>query len=211
MCGIGISHILDQDLTQFLPVKDINTHGSKSAAGMCGLFFEIDDLVVLVSDHDTETGCFLQGDRHNCDGSCCALCLVEVEHLVVVHLVDVVTGKNQKIFRIISINEINVLGNSIRCSTVDIEACVSLLTGCKNENTTVLGVKSPQTALRNIAVKEHRLVLCQNTNYINTAVCTVAEREIDDAVFAAVGDSRLCYVVGKVEQAASPATGQDHS
>ena len=178
---------------------------------MCGLFFEIDDLVVLVSDHDTETRCFLHGYGHNCNGSCRALCLVEVEHLVIVHLVDVVARKNQKVLRIVGVDEINVLGNSISCSAVYIEACISLFTGCKNENTAVLGVKSPQTALRNIAVKEHGFVLRQNTDYVNTAVCTVAEREIDDAVFATVSDSRLCYVVGKVEQAASPATGQDHS
>ena len=136
---------------------------------------------------------------------------MEVKHLIIVHLVDVVAGENQKVFRVVGVDEIDILRNCICCSTVNIEACVSLLTGCKNENTTVLGVKSPQTALRNIAVEQYGLILCQNTNYVNTAVCTVAEREIDDAVFATVGDSRLCYVVGKVEQAASPATGQDHS
>ena len=44
-----------------------------------------------------------------------------IEHLIVVHLVNVVAGENKKIFRIILVDEVDVLGDRISSSAVDIE------------------------------------------------------------------------------------------
>ena len=83
MCRIRIILISDQDSAKLLPVKDIDTHGCQGAAGMCGLLFEVDDLVVLIGDHDAETGCFFHGDGHDRDGGSRTCLLVAVEHLVI--------------------------------------------------------------------------------------------------------------------------------
>ena len=118
MMGIGIFHICDQYLAQRFPVEDVDTHGSKIALRMLGLFFELDDPVLLIGIHDTETAGFLHRDADNGDRGVGLVCLVEVEHFVVIHLVDVVARKDQQILGIVSVDKVDILGNGIGCATV---------------------------------------------------------------------------------------------
>ena len=178
---------------------------------MCGLLFEVDDLVVLIGDHDAETGCFFHGDGHDCDGSGSACLLVAVEHLVVVHLVDVVTGEDKQIFRIIRIDEIDVLCDCVSGAAIDIQSCVCFLTGSQNEYAAVFGIKAPEASLCDIAVQQYGFILGQDTDNVDPTVGTVAEREIDNTVFATVSNCWLSNFVGKIMQTTSPTTGQDHS
>ena len=57
---------------------------------MLGLLLEVNDVSVVIGYHDAETGSFLHGNVQNGDGSSSVLFLVIAEHLVIVHLVDVV-------------------------------------------------------------------------------------------------------------------------
>ena len=72
-----------------------------------------------------------------------------------------------------------------RCA-VYVQIGVGFFTGRKNEDSAVLCIQSPAAACSYVAVQKNRLVLRQNADNINAAVCTVAERKINDAVFAAV-------------------------
>ena len=111
---------------------------------------------------------------------------VLLQHDVIIHLVNVIAGEDKQIFGIIAVDKVDILRNGICCSAEHFEAGVSFLAGSENEDTAVLCVKAPQAALCDIAVEQNGFVLGQNTHYINSAVGTVAEGEIDDAVFSTV-------------------------
>ena len=211
MFGIRIFSIRNEDFTDLLVIKNVNTHGSQSASGMSRLLFEINDPSALICNHDTESGCFFQSYRHNCNSTCRILLFVECKHLIIIHLVNMISGKNEQIVRIVIVDKVNILSDCISCSTVYIKVCISLLTRWQYKDTTVLGIQSPETALCCIAAKKHRFILGQNTNGINPTVGAVTQREIDNTILSPVIYSRFCYFVGKVMQTASPATGKDHS
>ena len=71
---------------------------------------------------------------------------VIIQHLCIIHFVDVVTGKDQKIFRILGIDEIDILRNGICSSSVYIQIYICFLTWRKYINTAVLGIKPPASA-----------------------------------------------------------------
>ena len=114
--GIRVIHILDQELAQSGPGEDVDAHGSQGAAGMCGLLLEVDDVVVVIGDHDAEAARLLHGDGHDRDGRRRAFFLVAVKHLVVVHLVNMVAGEDKEVFRIVAVDEVDVLGDRVRGS-----------------------------------------------------------------------------------------------
>ena len=109
-----------------------------------------------------------------------------------------------------TIDEINILGDSICSSTENFKSGISFFTRSQDENAAVLGVKAPKASLCNVAVQKHGFVLSQNTYNIDAAVGTVTEGEIDDAVFSTVCNCRLRHFVGEIMQTTSPTTGQDH-
>ena len=59
------------------------------------LFLEFHDAVCCeISIHDTETACFFHRNFHNCDCCICFVCDVGIKHLIVVHFVNVIAGKD---------------------------------------------------------------------------------------------------------------------
>ena len=97
-----------------------------------------------------------------------------------------ISGKYEKVFRSKGVDEIDVLCNRVRGSSVNIQIGIGFFTRRKYIDPAVLCVKSPTAACRNVAVQKDGFVLSQNPNRINAAVCTVAQREIDDTVFSAI-------------------------
>ena len=97
-----------------------------------------------------------------------------------------VAGEDKEILGIVAVDEIDVLGNSIRSSAENFQTGISFLTRSQDENAAVLCVKAPKAALCNITVQEYRFILCQNADNIDAAVGAVTEGEIDDAVFSTV-------------------------
>ena len=99
---------------------------------------------------------------------------MSLKHFRIVHLVNMVAGKNQHIFRLIIIHKVNILGDCIRRSSVHIQIRIRFLTGRKNKNTAVAGIQSPASSACHITVQKNRFILCQYTYHIDSAVCTVA-------------------------------------
>ena len=121
-----------------------------------------------------------------------------------------VTGENQQVVRVIGVDKVDVLGDRVSGSPVHIEAGVRLFTGRKHEYAAVPGIETPASARGDIAVQQNGFVLGQNTYDIDPAVGTVAERKINDTVFAAVGNGRFSDFVRKVVKTAPPASGKNH-
>ena len=121
-----------------------------------------------------------------------------------------VAGEDKEVFRIVAVNEVDVLGDRVCGSAEHFEAGVGLFTGSEDEDAAVLGIKAPQAALRDIAVQKYGFVLGKDAYHVHAAVGAVAQGEIDDTVFAAVCHCRLRHLVGEIMQTTSPAAGQDH-
>jgi len=91
---IRIFHICKEHLTEKLPVKDINTHRSKVALWMFRFFFEFNDASSPVRIHDTEAAGFLHRYFNDCNGSICIHFFVVIQHFIIIHFINMVTGEN---------------------------------------------------------------------------------------------------------------------
>lgn len=96
--------------------------------------------------HDTKTACFFHRNLDNGDGCICMMFFVVIKHLIVVHLVNMVTRKNQQIFRCIGINKVNVLRNSIRSSSVYVQVCICFFPWWQNIYAAVFGIQTPSSS-----------------------------------------------------------------
>ena len=173
MVGIRILDICHEHFAKKLPCKNINTHRCKITLWMLRLFLEFYNTSGFICVHDTKTAGLLHRDLNNCDGCVSIGFLMSCQHFVIVHFVNMISGKNQNIFRIKFIDEIDILGNRICGSTIYIQIFVSLFTGRKNIDTTVFGIQTPTSAGCNIAVQLNGFILCKHTYYINTTIGTV--------------------------------------
>ena len=133
-----------------------------------------------------------------------------VQHLVVIHLVDMVTRQNKDIFRIHRIQEIQVRRNRICGTAVYLKVLRILLTRRQNIDTAIIGIKSPVMISCNIRIQQHRLILSQHADCIDVRVRAVAERKVDNPVLAAEMDSRLRDFLGQFMQAGSPSSCKNH-
>ena len=185
MARFRILHIRDQSLPQCLPGEDVDAHGCEIALRFLRLLLEFHDLAALIRIHDAKTAGFLPRYRTNRNCQLGFLFLMELEHRIIVHFINVIARQYQQIIRTVGVNEINILGNGICSSAIDIEAFIGFFAGRQHEHATVLGIKTPASARCDVAVKKHGLILRQDTNYVDPAVRTVTEREIHDAVLAA--------------------------
>ena len=134
-----------------------------------------------------------------------------LKHLVVIHLIDVIPGQDQKILRVILIDEINVLGNRIRGSAVHIQSGIRFFPRCQNKDARISGIKSPAGSCRHITVQQNRLILGQDTDNVDAAVRAIAEREVNDTILSSIIHRRLRNLVGELVQPASAPAGEDHS
>src|SRR5699024_12009718 len=95
-------------------------------------------------------------DRNVTGVQTCALPILLGQHLGIIHLVDMVAGKDQKVIGTVIVNKVNVLGNSICGSAVNIQIGICFFTGRQNKNTAVLRVQSPTRSEERRVGKEGR-------------------------------------------------------
>lgn len=88
------------------------------------------------------------------------------KHLVVVHFVDMVARKDDHIFRIITLNVVDILINCIGCSRIPV-CTVNSLIRAEAVYTRVHTVKIPRLSVSYVFVKNKRLILCENTYSVN--------------------------------------------
>ena len=130
---------------QRLPVEDINTHRRQIAARICRLLLEVSNPAVFIGNHNSEAFRFFHRNRHNCYGHLCAVLLVEIKHHFIVHLINMIPGKNQHIVRIKGLHVVDILIYRIRCTSIPFTVC-TLLIGRKNCNAAYVPVQIPRYA-----------------------------------------------------------------
>ena len=86
--------------------------------GSAGFLHEVLDPSRIVHSHDAEPGGFGASYGEAADGNVRVLAGMLVEHVLVVHLVDVVAREHEEEFRSVAVDDVDVLGDGIRGPSV---------------------------------------------------------------------------------------------
>ena len=176
---------------------------------MSRLLLEVDDAVRLIRDHDAEAAGFFHGNGHDGDSDICFVGFVIVQHDLIVHLVDMVAGKNEDIVRIVSINEFNVLEDGV-CGTAVPVASLRALIGSQQSYTADIAVQIPRNTDTDMRVQAQRLVLCKNTDRVDTGIDAVAQRKVNNAVLSAERNCRLSDLLSQNTETAALTACKKH-
>ncbi len=214
--GIGVFGVGDQDGHQELRVKEIDAHGSvhlvgvhARGLGMRGLFLESDNAPVFVRFDDTETARGLLGIHfEGRDGNIRAGFHVLLQHLLVIHFVDMVAGKNEDVVRLLGTDRINVLIDRVGGALVPLLRDAHLRSEDFDEFA-VAHERGPAAA--NVAIQAERFVLRENKNAAEVAIETIREGDVNDAVNSAERHCRLGAITRQGPKALALSAGQQHT
>ena len=158
------------------------------------LFFETDHAVVRVNFDNTEFASFF--DRHrdgrNREEGCTAQ--VEINHLVDVHLVNVVATENSHEVRAFVGNQVDVLENGVGSTAVPFVTRTHL-GGHEVHILVQTCIQAPGG--RNVLVQRIALELRQNLDLENAGIDEIVEDEVDNAVGSAKVYGGFCTVAGE--------------
>ena len=198
-----------QRLFECFPRENINSHRCQITSRVFRFFFKLGDPSCSVGDHNTETACLLDRHRHTGDSYICLICLMVIKHHFVIHLVDMVTGENQNVFRIVGLHVCHILKNCVCCSGIPVAVTIFFIGG-KHGNTAHIPVQIPRNTDPDMGVQTQWLILGQYAHGINARVNTVAQRKIDNTIFSSKCYRRFGNLLGKYTQSASLTSGQQH-
>jgi hypothetical protein len=207
---IRIGLVLDQIFAQDIPVENVNSHRCQVGLRVLRLLLEFGDAVVLICNHQTETGSILPRNLHNRNTEFSVLFLVETKEITVILFADLVTGKNNHILGIIALNKRNILVNCIRSSLVPVRAGC-LLIRREHMNTTIETVKVPRLSIADVLVENQWLILGQDTYGINTGIYAVGKRKVDDTILSAKRNCWFCQLLGQGIKPGTLAASKKHS
>lgn len=135
---------------------------------------------------------------------------VVVQHLLHVHLVDMVGRENADMVGIIESNQVKVLENSVTRPLVPVLTSPHLGRGQGHE---VIPVPQGSTELPTpfyMLVQGLALELDEDIDRKETTVHQVGERKIDDPVLGSKGDSRFGPILGEWHQPLPFAPGENN-
>ena len=207
--GLLVDGILAEGLDQKLGIEDVDAHGGQVGVRLVGLLGELLDALVLVLGDDAEAGCLLPGHGHDGDGQVRLVTLVVLEHLLVVHVVELVTREDQDEVRIVLLDEADVLRDRIGGAGVPRTAGLRRVRG-EDRDSTVALVQVPGGAGTQVGVEQVRPVLGQHADRVDARVGAVRQREVDDAILATERDGRLGDVLGEDAEPAALPAGKKH-
>src|SRR5208282_1678046 len=181
----------------------------RNTPGLFGFLFKADYPPVLVDLHYAQGGCHFLIYLNRCNSTDCILFPLESEHFRVVHLVDMVSGEDEEIVWGLLFDKIYVLIYCIGGTCVPLLAD-TLLGRDRDEEFVQLGIKESGPSEGQVTVQRERFVLRYDRHLSNVGIETVAQCEIDYAVFASERDCGLCTVDSKGMQALALAAGQNN-
>ena len=134
---------------------------------------------------------------------------MELEHFVIVHLVDVVAAQHGHILGVVTVHKGDILIDGVGGALVP-GLGFGLGIGGQHVGPAPVAVQIPGLAVADVIVEFQGLVLGEHPHGVNAGVDAVGQWEINDAVFAAEGHRRLGGVLREHVQAAPLAAGQKH-
>ena len=116
-----------------------------------------------------------------------------LQHLLIVHLIDVVAGQDEDVVGVVQGDKADVLIDGVGGTLVPGALVALLHIGGQDVDTAVGAVQIPGLAVADVTVELQRLVLGEDAHGINAGVDAVTQGEVDDAVLAPEGDGGFCY------------------
>ena len=160
---------------------------------MFRLLLKFCDPVAVVCDNHAEAARFLDGNRHRSNGDIGVIGFVIIQHHFVIHLIDVIAGKDEHVVRIVGFHIFQVLIDGIGGSRIPVTAFASLIRR-KNRNASHIPVQIPRNADPDMSIQTKRLILGEHTHRIHAGINAVAQGKIDDTVLSPKRYRRLCYL-----------------
>ena len=157
----------DQCFFEHRPAEYVDTHGSKITARFLRFFFELRHASCLICNHDAEAACFFYRNRHTGNRYVSLVCFVIVQHNFVIHFINMISRKNQYIIRIVLLHIIQILKNCIGRPGIPF-AVGTLFIWRKYGHTALVSVQIPRNTNADMGVQPQRLILCQNTDCIDS-------------------------------------------
>ena len=161
----------------------------------------------FVDMHDAEALGLLERGLETADGDVGAGVDMLLQHLLVVHLVDVIAGEQHHEQGTIALDDVDVLIDGVRGAEVPHRLRHALRSGQDVETFVALRAEEVPAALQ-VADEAVGLVLSGDRDAANAGIESVREREVDDPRLAAEIDRGLGAPVGELEQAAAAPAGQ---
>src|SRR5262245_27737571 len=195
--------------------KDVNAHRAEAVVriardrfGARDFFFKADDPLIGVHLHDAELAGRNGIGPESTDGDIGADVDVVLHHRLVVHLVDVVAGEDDDVFRPLLFEDVNVLIDGVSGTLIP-GFVDSLLRWDDIDEFAQFAIEIVPPTLIDVAIKAHCLVLREEQDAAKVAVEAVGKREVDNAVQAAERDGRFGPVAGERLEACPFAARQD--
>ena len=204
--GVRVGGVLAQEVEQEFGVEHVDAHRGERHVGLAGhrrrilgLFEEVDDPVGLVDVHHAEARRLLARDFEAADGDVRAALDVLGEHLLVVHLVDVVARQNDDVARRVVLDDVDVLIDRIRRTEVPGVFRDALARRQHVEALVALGTEEVPAAGQ-VPDEAVGLVLGRHPDAADARVQRVRQREVDDAGLPAEIDRRFRPAVCQLHQ-----------
>ena len=157
--GRWVLFVQDEFSAEYFPLEDVDTHACCVGFWLLGFFLEGNNFALGIRFQNTKAGCLLWINRNHRDGDISIVFLVELQHVVVFHLVDVVAGQNKNVFGSEFVDKLDVLVDGICCALVPLAFVFAHVWG-QNVHTTIIYVQVPALAVTNVRVEFQWLVLC---------------------------------------------------
>ena len=176
---------------------------------MAGFSSKSDDAPVLVRfEHAEFSGGLGRIHFDGGDGDVRAGRDVLLEHLLVVHLVDVVAGEDEDVVGLLAADRIDVLVDGVGGALIPVLRDAHL--GRQNfDEIAVAHQRGPAAA--DVAVEAERFVLGEDEDAAQVAIEAVREGEVDDAIDAAERDGGLGAVARERPEPLALAAGQENT
>src|SRR5882724_5464037 len=111
-----------------------------------------------------------------------------LQHFLVIHLVDVIAGKNDDVTRVLAAYRINILIHGVGGAEIPVRGDAHLRRQNFDELAEAQQLRPP---LANVPVKRKRFVLRQNKYAAQVAIDAVGKSDVDDSIDAAKWHGRL--------------------
>ena len=206
---IRIRFILFKILDQGICREDVYSHRCLRALRMLRLLSELRYPSILIGRHYSESGRFLERDVYDGYRAVRLVRNMLFEHYRIIHLVDVVAGQYQHVLRVVLLDELYILIDSVRCSLEPVSALLRLIRR-QYVQAPEPQIEVPRAARAKIVVQLKRLILSQDSDRIYAGIDTVGQRKIDDPVPCTKRNCRFRDIVGQRSQSASLTACEEH-
>jgi len=212
--------VFAQHLEQHLCLEQVDAHRAEEGAlgvgpaleifqhgRVFGLFGKARNAHVGLTLEQPKAAGLASAHRLHRHGDIGVMLQVKIGHLAVIHAVQVIAGQDEHVLGASGADFKQLLAHRVGRALVPVGGGHGLLSGPDLHPAGMEGVEL--VAFGDVAVQRHRVELGQHGDAVNARIDTVADRNIDQAVFAGDGHGRLGAHPGQREQAGAAAAAQN--